>query len=420
MFRFANTCVVRLSLNDHQMLDGHHGEAVATAMRMVVTVAESVGAEELIDIEGAHIDGCLFHGQAGLDFAEQLVAGGGQVGVPTTLNVSSLDLLHPDLYRGDADSARAAKALMDAYVALGCQPTWTCAPYHLVSRPAFGSQVAWGESNAIVFANSVLGARTERYGDFLDICCALTGRAPQFGLHTDDGRRARIHLELQTPDSWPDSDLFYSLLGHAVGRLVGTEVAAISGLDERADEDRLKAVGAAAASSGAVAMFHAVGVTPEAATLSEACQGIAVEETYVIDETAIREALAQLNRPKGDLTAISVGTPHASKAELLHLAELVQGLTTRLPFYVNTSRDMLTAVGPKVEAAIAAFGATVVTDTCTYITPIIGDLSGSIMTNSGKWAYYAPSNLGVGVVMGSLDDCVASAVAGRPVQTGFA
>ena len=161
-------------------------------MQLVIAAGKAVGATELLDISGAHIDSCLYHGQASLDFAERLSAAGATVAVPATLNVSSLDLLHPDLYRGDPDTARRARALMDAYVAMGCRPTWTCAPYQLASRPTLGEQVAWGESNAIVFANSVLGARTNRYGDFLDISCAITGRAPATGLHTDEGRLATV------------------------------------------------------------------------------------------------------------------------------------------------------------------------------------------------------------------------------------
>src|SRR5215211_5994669 len=160
-------------------------------MGLIVRMAELAGAAELVDVSSAHVDGCLFHGQAGLDFAERLVHGGGAVRVPTTLNVSSLDLLHPDHYLGDQETARAARRLMDAYVAMGCRQTWTCAPYQLPERPRFGEHVAWAESNAIVFANSVLGARTARYGDFIDICAAITGRVPDAGLHRTERRRGR-------------------------------------------------------------------------------------------------------------------------------------------------------------------------------------------------------------------------------------
>src|SRR5512132_4236699 len=200
------------------MLAGDDGPAGQLAMRMIVKLAELAGAPELIGIASAHIDGCLYHGQAGLDFAERLVEGGAAVRVPTTLNVSSLDLLHPDRYRGDPETARAARRLMDAYVAMGCRETWTCAPYQLPERPGFGEQVAWAESNAIVFANSVLGARTARYGDFTDICAAITGRVPDAGLHRTERRRGQLVLDVRAlPDGLLDQDALYPLLGHLVG-----------------------------------------------------------------------------------------------------------------------------------------------------------------------------------------------------------
>ncbi|HCH80342.1 MAG TPA: aconitase subunit 1, partial [Acidimicrobiaceae bacterium] len=171
-----------LDARDQALLDGTAGPAAALAMRVVVRTAESMEAEHLLDITGAHIDSCLYHGQAGLDFAQRLADDGAQVSVPTTLNVSSLDLLHPELYRGDDHTRDQARALMNAYEAMGCEPTWTCAPYQMDARPRIGEHVAWAESNAIVFANAVLGARTHRYGDFLDIAAAITGRAPAAGL----------------------------------------------------------------------------------------------------------------------------------------------------------------------------------------------------------------------------------------------
>jgi predicted aconitase len=306
---------------------------------------------------------------------------------------------------------------MDAYVAMGCAPTWTCAPYQLAARPGLGDQIAWGESNAIVFANSVLGARTGRYGDFLDICCALTGRAPATGLHTDEGRRATVRIDLDVPDRVLDDDLFYPVLGHALGEEAGADVAVIVGLDARADEDRLKALGAAAASSGAVAMFHAVGVTPEAPTVDAATQGSAPARQLTLAVGDLMRARESLNHGEGPLGAVSVGTPHFSARELNDLARLVTGRATKVPFYVNTSRDVLIDTPAEAITAIEAFGATIVTDTCTYITPIMGDVEGRVMTNSAKWAFYAPANLGVGVVFASLGSCVASAVSAR-VETG--
>ncbi|HLV90568.1 MAG: aconitase X catalytic domain-containing protein [Acidimicrobiales bacterium] len=404
-----------LSVRDREMLSGERGEAVQLAMKLLVAVGEAEDAPHLIDVIAGHIDACLFHGVAGLDFAERLVEGGGEVAVPTTLNVSSLDLIHPDLYRGDPETARLARRLMDAYVAMGCRPTWTCAPYQLSWRPSTGDQIAWGESNAIVFANSVLGARTNRYGDFLDICAALTGRAPYTGLHTDEGRLGDFVVELQLEDGLLDDEVTYALIGHAVGKMAGVDVPVIVGLDpDRVDEDRLKNLGAASASSGAVAMFHAVGVTPEAPTLEAATGGREVP-TRILGTTELEEARRQLSRPSGRLGAVSVGTPHMSINEMRRLAELVGGRTTKVPFYVNTSRDVYEVAREEgLAGVIEAAGIEVVTDTCTYITPIMGEIRGDLMTNSGKLAYYAPANLGANVALASLADCVESAMTGGP------
>jgi predicted aconitase len=347
-----------------------------------------------------------------LDFAERLLAGGASVAVRTTLNVGSLDLLHPELVRLDDETAAAAKRLMDAYAAMGCRPTWTCAPYQLPDRPARGQHVAWAESNAIVFANSVLGARTERYGDFIDACAAITGRVPDAGLHTDRGRRATLVLRLSLPEALLGADVLFPVVGHLLGRLAGSRVAAIEGLPLTAGEDRLKALGAAAASSGSVALFHAIGVTPEAPTLETiVAEGAGEVEVTGDDLRAARDDLAPV--PDGaEIGAVSVGTPHASVPELRRLAELVRAVPPRVPFYVNTGRAQLAAAGG-VASDLADAGVTVVTDTCTYVTPVFGAVPGPVMTDSGKWAWYAPSNVGVDVALGSLEECVRSAAAGR-------
>jgi len=405
------------------MLAGERGEAVSLAMRLIVALAGVVKADRLIGISAAHIDSCLYHGPVGVAFAERLAAAGGRVSVPTTLNVSALDLLHPDLVNLDPPTRQAARRLMDAYVAMGCQPTWTCAPYQLPDRPARGDQLAWAESNAIVFANSVLGARTARYGDFVDICAALTGRVPDAGLHRDEHRRARIVFRLDWlggHHAVPDE--LYGLIGHIVGQESGPLVPAIVGLPLDATEDQLKALGAAAASSGSVALFHAVGVTPEAPTLEAALGGGRPAREVDLTPARLRRAWDELSTTDGrrGLAAVSVGTPHFSLSEFERLERLLDGraIHPAIEMYVSTGRDTLARLDRSgCTERLQRAGIRLVVDTCTYITPILRAPRGStVMTDSAKWAWYAPGNLAVEVVYGSLEACVNSAVAGRVVR----
>jgi hypothetical protein len=406
------------------MLAGQHGDGAALAMRLVVRAAELLDAQRLIPITRAHVDSCLYHGEASVDFVERLVAGGAHVAVPTTLNVGALDLLHPDLWRGDPRTAERGRLLMERYRALGCRATYTCAPYQLPdARPALGEQVAWAESNAIVFANSVLGARTNRYGDFIDVACAIAGRVPDAGLHRTDARRARLVLRLAAdlPAALLDDDALYPVLGLVLGRRAGSRVAALDGLPPNLSEDRLKAIGAAAASSGAVAMFHAVGSTPEAPTLEAALGGGEPEATEEIGLAELREVRAALSTA-GDrqrLRAVALGTPHASLTELTRLLDLLDGarVATGVELMVSTARDIMEAAeAVGIAGRLRTAGVTLLVDTCSYVAPVLRGGDGAVMSDSGKWAYYAPGNIGASVVFGSTADCVASAVAGRVVR----
>jgi predicted aconitase len=402
---------------DRAMLEG--GGAAAFAMGLMVRFAQAVGAPHLIDAEAAHVDGCLYHGRVNLDFVEHLVRLGGRVRIPTTLNVGSVDLIHPELFRGRPSLARDGTRLMAAHEALGCVPTFTCAPYQTLFRPGLGAQLAWAESNAIVFANSVLGARTNRYGDFIDLCGAITGRVPYYGLHVTENRRATVVVAIQeVPPEWHEVGLVCVAIGHLIGKRCGELIPAILGLPPTTTEDDLKALGATAASSGAVAMFHAVGLTPEAETLDEATQGQPPDALIRVGADELRAIVRDLSTvPDGTkLSAVSLGTPHFSLAEFARLMALLDG-----PFaadiYVNTGRDVLSELDRRGWATrLREAGVTIVVDTCAYITAIIRDLSGAVMTNSGKMAYYAPGNLGVEIAFGSLADCLASARAGRVVR----
>src|SRR5438093_2873501 len=270
----AERNVLTLSDRDRAMLDGGRGPAAQLAMSIVVRMAEIYGAAELMDISQAHVDSTIYLGDATLEFAERLASLGARVAVPTSLNVSGVDECGWKDWAVSPEWAAKAARQMLAYEKMGAVPTWTCAPYQTHMRPAFGQQIAWGESNAIAFANSVIGARTERYPDLLDVCCAITGRVPAVGLHLTAQRAGQMLLRLAgVAPALQQDDQFFAVLGHLVGKLAEDRIPVIDGIAVAPPEDHLKAFAAAAASSGRVAMFHMVGVTAEAPTLEAAFQG---------------------------------------------------------------------------------------------------------------------------------------------------
>ena len=408
-----------LSPLDRELLGGAHGGGAAFAMRLLVRFAEAVDARSFLDIEAAHVDGCLYHGRASLDFAERMIELGGKARVPTTLNVGSVDLIHPELFRGTKEHAEKGARLMRAHLELGCAPTFTCAPYQTAWRPSFGAQIAWGESNAIAFANSVIGARTNRYGDFIDLCCAMTGRAPAYGLHLTENRAGRAVVEIVSiPEDW-DNERLSIAVGHVVGRCCGALVPAIVGLPSDISEDDMKALGAAAASSGAVALFHVVGRTPEAPDLETACAGLAPELRLQLTAEDLREAARSLSNLNdgAPLGAVSLGTPHFSIDQFSRLLPLLDGVRPVLEIFVNCNRATLDEIRKRGwEDALTGARVTLVVDTCVYVSALMQPGVSAVMTNSGKCAYYAPGNLGVEVAYGSLAECVASARAGKVVR----
>ena len=407
-----------LTRYDRALLDGAHGAGACMAMRIMVRMAEVYGAGDLMDITAAHIDSALYMGDATLEYAERLVELGAHVVVPATSNVSGVDEHGWREWAVPAEWAEKAQRHMAAYRELGCLPTWTCAPYQTVHRPAFGQQIAWGESNAIAFANSVIGARTERYPDLLDICAAITGRVPAAGLHLTHNRAGQILLRLPAlPVGMQDDDSFYPVLGHLMGEVAGDRIPVVEGLSARPTEDQLKAVCAAAASSGAVALFHLVGVTPEAPTAEAAFQGRA--PSLVVDVTLERLRAARRELSTNDSSALDMvvlGSPHFSLAEFRMLAPLLAGQRRNpdVQFLVTTSRVVAELAGRAgLLEPLREFGGRLTVDTCILTTPMLPAEVKLLMTNSAKYAYYAPGLLGVSVAFGGLQDCVGSAVAGQ-------
>ncbi|MBO3759960.1 aconitase family protein [Ciceribacter sp. L1K22] len=411
--------VETLHLTDHDrhLLSPEVPKATQVAMRIVIRMAGLLNAERLIDIRQVHVDGCIYTGPVSLDFAEKLAAWGGRVAVPTSLNAISVDQQRWREQGTDPTLSKAASALGDAYVRMGATPTFTCAPYQLESRPAEGEDIAWAESNAVVYANSVLGARTMKYPDFLDICIALTGRAPLAGCHLDENRKAGLVIDVHCPDGIDDS--FWPLLGYRIGTLAPNIVPAIAGLEATTPTaDDLKAFGAAFATTSAAPMFHIVGVTPEAPTLGEAASRPDLPHLSVTasDLSAVWNGF---NPTLGDtVDLVALGNPHFSFEECKALAALCRGRVKHpdvaLTLTVSRSTyDRIVEAG--IYAELEAFGATFVRDACwcTVMQPIVPPAARLILTNSGKYAHYGPGLSGKQVRFAALSACVEAAVSGR-------
>lgn len=413
--------MTKFSERDRALLGGEGGPAARLAMSVVARMAEIVRAPRLIDITHAHIDSSIYVGDAGLEFAERLAGLGARVAVPSSLNVSGVDEHHWQEWPVAPDWAGKAHRQMVAYRSMGCSETWTCAPYQTTARPVFGQQIAWGESNAIVFANSVIGARTERYPDLFDICAAITGRVPDVGLHTDAGRRGQVLISLRgVPHRLQELDEFYPVLGFLLGRIAEDAIPVVEGLTVTPTDDQLKALGASAASSGSVALFHLVGITPEAQTTAAAFGGTRPEATHIIGMVELIDARRQLSTGTDEpVDLVLLGSPHFSIEEFRQLAPLVRGRrkSDSVEFLVTTSRIMRTlAADTGMLRDLEAFGGRLTVDTCVLATPMLPPSIQTIMTNSGKYAYYVPGLLGRRVVYGSLADCVESAVRGRVIR----
>lgn len=407
---------LELTAADRACLAGEQGQAAQAAMRILVRMAKLQGASRLMDVTQVHVDGCIYTGPGSLAFAERLRDWGGRVAVPTTLNSLSVDRRRWQAQGIDPALGEPAARLGDAYVAMGARPTFTCAPYLLETAPKLGEQVAWAESNAVVYANSVLGARTMKYPDFLDIAIGLTGRAPCAGPHLTQHRRAQVRVEVSLPSVVDDA--FWPLLGYAVGGVASSRIPVVAGVAHLAPApDDLKAFGAAFATVSAAPMFHIAGVTPEAATVEIATGGQPVPTVHLSkrDLAAAWEELNSAGDDPPDL--ISLGNPHFSLTEIRALAALCQGRQRRpeVAVVVTCGRDILDqAAAEGLTAPLEAFGVRFVTDTCwCMITdPLIPPTARVIMTTSGKYAHYGPGLTGRRFRFGSLADCVAMACIG--------
>lgn len=431
-------CGPQLTAREREMLAGEAGKAAQVAMRIVARTAAVQGAPRLLEVSQAHIDACTYIGPGGLRFAQALVEMGGKVIVPTTLNSSSTDRRRWRELGIPSALGEPAYALGDAYVAMGCNPTsFTCAPYLLDSRPGLGDQVAWGESNAVIYANSVLGARTQKYADYLDICAALTARAPLAGQHLPEERLATACLDasgLMEALGSEVCDSFYPVLGYLCGLKADVRVPVVTGLESSgATLDDLKAFSAAVGTSGSVAMFHVAGVTPEAPDAKTALggQAPALSAKLTVGElAAVWRALDRGcvgpggtgPRPPGDekVDLVALGNPHLSLSECARLAELCAAdggtpCSENVSVVATIGRGVLEqARGAGYVDILEAFGMRFVNDTCWCMLtePVVPADSRVLITNSAKYAHYAPGLVDRRVRFGSLAACVAAARTG--------
>ena len=410
----AHPATARLDLtgDDRAMLEGRDGIAVRQAMRIIVAMAAQQGASALVNVTQGHIDGCIYASPANLTFAEKMAEMGGRVRVPTTMNAISVDKANWRAQGVPDDFGDPAARLADAYVRMGCRPTFTCSPYLLDSAPGSGESIAWAESNAVIFANTVLGARTAKHPDFLDLCIAMTGRAPLSGVYLEGNRRPQRIVDVVLPQGIDDA--FWPLVGYLAGKAAPDCIPLLRGLGAaKPSRDDLKALCAAFGTTSAAPMLHIEGVTPEA--------GIAPLETADTVSISLADMAAGwslLNEGPEEVQLVAIGSPHASLEECRALAAVFDGRRRRADVAV-----IVTAGQQVIDAAaqdgtlqkLKDCGVQVLPDLCwcSISEPVFPTKTRALMTNSGKYAHYGPGLSGRAVRFGSLSDCVESALTGR-------
>ena len=364
--------------------------AQRTALRILETVARISGAQRLVRIGSAHVSGASYKlmGDAGLGFLEDF-ARDATVAVPTTVNPLGTDLAQWRDLGVPPEFAEKQDRIARAYVAMGIQPIFSCTPYLLGIRPKFGEHLAWAESNAVCFANSVLGARSNRESGPSALASAVVGATPDYGLHTDRGRLPTVVVTVDTKPRGID----YSLIGLVAGERVGDGLPFFRGF--RGNETDLKWLGAALASSGSCAMFHLEGVTPE--TRKVRVRGLKSLRITRADLTAAKRA----HTDGTEAEMIGLGSPQLSAEELKEVARKVERRPPRIPVWVFTSRIVRDA-NPEAVAALERNGGRVLADTCLEVT-LLEHRFGTVATPSGKGAYYLPSLCKQKVIFDDLD-----------------
>ena len=408
---------LQLTPQQQNILDGNEGPARKLAMEILVKVGEGFGAQRLIPIQSVHL---VLHAyksafDAGVEAAERIADMGGRFSVPTTIDPYGMDAEDWEGAKTPKEYAVMQKRLEAAVNRLGVIPVWTCTPYYGFNMPKFGENVAWSESSAVAFANTVLGARTNRQSAIVDICCGILGLAPEVGLHLAEERRGQVLVELHL--NRPLQAWEYPALGFRLGQLLGNRIGVVAGMLGTPDTEELKALCAAAAASGSVALLHIAGITPEARTLEEAFGGNHPEETIIFTKKDLLETREKMNTHKGkNVDIVALGCPHYTINEIITVQKLLNGRkisdNVALWIYANSAAIAL-AEKMGIREELEGLGITIRAETCMIISPIAEWGFKVMMTDSGKCVHYGPMECGTEMVFGSAEECVESAVCGH-------
>jgi predicted aconitase len=407
---------MELTRDEQKMLDGTDGEARKLAMEILVSVGEAFGAERMIPVQSVHTILSTYKGimDAGVEALERFVALNARASVPTTTDPAGMDLERWKEFRVPEKYARKQFQIVRATRALGLIPCWTCTPYLCGLLPQKGDHLAWTESSAVVFANSILGARSNRETAVIDLAAAITGRTPYHGFHLAENRWGNLLIDVKMERMTTED---YNILGYFIGKKAGTKVPVITGLDKSNRIEDYIGMGAAAAASGGVALYHIVGVTPEAGTIEEAFGHNRPEASFTFSDRERNQTKDEMCTAGGrEANAILVGCPHYTIGDIKRVAELLEGKRIRedIKFWIYTYKNIeLLADRLGYKHILEESGAEITSDTCMMISPTELWNFNAIMTDSGKFAYYAPATIQSEVVFGSIEECVNAAVKHR-------
>lgn len=398
---------------DEALLSGGKGKPARLAMEVICAMAAAQGAARLIDVTRGHIDGCIYAHEANLIFAETMADMGAKVALPTTINAISVDRENWTNHDLPPDFGQAASRLADAYVRMGARPTFTCAPYLAEDVPQLNENIGWSESNAVIFANSVLGARTAKHPDYLDLFIALTGRAPETGVYLPENRRPQMVIDVECPADHDDA--LWPLLGWVAGRLAPDRVPVLTGLADAApSRDDLRAVCAAFGTTSAAPLLHVAGVTPEGGL-----EPVSDAEHKRITAEDLARAWREFNTGPDKIDLVAMGSPHISLDEVRRFATLMANrqIHPDVNVVITIGRDVLEKARKEgLVDPLQSAGVRFYSDLCwcSIVEPVFPTDTKTLMTNSGKYAHYAPGLSGRAVRFGSLSDCA------RAAQTGLA